>query len=57
MFVKDEHKIKLINRDGLELSGYYNKTDNDKCVVVFCGFGGIVIKHFAQSHKNVKITT
>ena len=57
MFVKDEHKIKLINRDGLELSGYYNKTDNDKCVVAFCGFGGIVIKHFVQSHKNVKITT
>lgn len=57
MFVKDEHKIKLINRDGLELSGYYNKTTMINVWWHFVALAGIVIKHFAQSHKNVKITT
>lgn len=59
MFIKDEHKIKLINRDGLELSGYYNKTDSDKCVVAFCGFGGNCDKAFcaiAQECENNNIS-
>ena len=38
MFEKDDYKISIINRDGLELKGYYKKVNDDKCVVAFCGF-------------------
>lgn len=40
MFQKEDYIIKMINRDGLELKGYYDKVNNKKCVVAFCGFGG-----------------
>lgn len=46
MFSKDDYKIKIINRDGLELKGYYNKVNNKRCVVAFCGFGGNCDKAF-----------
>ena len=46
MFEKDDYKISIINRDGLELKGYYKKVNDDKCVVAFCGFGGNYDKSF-----------
>lgn len=56
MFEKDNYKISLINRDGLELRGYYNKVNSKQCVVAFCGFGGNCDKIFCaiaeQCEKN-----
>lgn len=56
MFEKDNYKISMINRDGLELRGYYNKVNSKQCVVAFCGFGGNCDKIFCaiaeQCEKN-----
>ena len=46
MFEKDDYKIKIINREGLELKGYYDKVNDKKCVIAFCGFGGNCDKAF-----------
>ncbi len=48
MLEKDNYKIKLLNKDGLELSGYYAKLNSKKCVIAFCGFGGNCDKAFCE---------
>lgn len=40
MFIKDDHKIKIFQRDGIELKGYYFENNKDSCVVCFAGLGG-----------------
>ncbi len=40
MFEKDKFQVKILNREGLQLKGYFQKINNDKCLVNFCGFGG-----------------
>ncbi len=40
MFIKDDYKIKILQRDGIELKGYYYENNKDSCVVCFAGLGG-----------------
>ncbi len=40
MFIKDNYKIKIFQRDGIELKGYYCENNKDTCVVSFAGLGG-----------------
>lgn len=40
MFIKDDYKIKLIQREGIELKGYYCENDKNSCVIGFAGLGG-----------------
>lgn len=40
MFIKDDYKIKIFQRDGIELKGYYCENNKDTCVVSFAGLSG-----------------
>lgn len=40
MFIKDDYKIKLIQRDRIELKGYYCENNKNACVIGFAGLGG-----------------
>lgn len=40
MFNKDDYEIKKINKEGVQLKGYYLNANDQKCVVAFAGFAG-----------------
>lgn len=48
MFNKDDFKIKLIQREGIELKGYYCERNKDCCVVCFAGLGGTCDNLFCE---------
>lgn len=48
MFNKAEYKIKLIQREGIELKGYYCENNKDSCVVCFAGLGGTCDSVFCE---------
>ncbi len=48
MFNKDEHEIKIINEENIELVGYFCHSNKKECVVAFCGFAGNCDKYFCE---------
>lgn len=47
-FLKENHEIKIQNRQGVELKGYYLKNQKPACVLAFAGFCGTCDKMFCK---------
>jgi len=55
MFIKDDYKIKIFQRDGIELKGYYCENNKDSCVVCFAGLCGTCDNMFCAVAEGQKI--